>query len=93
MRDEVRDKITQTTYTEAFVLSDVRDEPISKTVNPNKETSSVANRFLRELCSKQSGSLLGAKQEFARSKVGAVQTFCLQRPHSVGVFLPIFFGS
>ena len=73
MRDEVRDKITQTTYTEALVLSDVRDGPISKTVNPNQETSSVANRLQRELCSKQSGSLLGAKQEFARSKVGAVQ--------------------
>ena len=73
VRDEVRDKITQATYTGAFVLSDVRDGPISKTVNPNQETSSVANRFLRKLCSKQSGSLLGAKQEFARSKVGAVQ--------------------
>ena len=73
MRDEVRDKITQTTYTEALVLSDVRDGSISKIVNPNQETSSVANRILRKLCSKQSGSLLGAKQEFARSKVGAVQ--------------------
>ena len=68
VRDEVRDKITQTTYTEALVLSDVRDGPISKIVNPNQETSSVANRFLRKLYSKQSGSLLGANQMFARSK-------------------------
>ena len=73
MRDEVRDKITQALYTEAFAMSDVRDGPISKTVNPNQETSSVANRILRKLCSKQSGSLLGAEQQFARSKVGAMQ--------------------